>query len=254
MIESYGSRRNDDYLRDVSRGAVTGARPIGGFGEKVTIAADSGVLWSNGAYSFPPTAGVQLSLVSTSASDSSAGTGIRQIFLQYLDASLVERTEVVTMNGLTPVLTVATNIRFVQTAFAVAVGSNKKSVGLITFSNGGTTYAEIAIGQLRESASTRMVPKGKKIFVTSFFAGSVSGTAAARSVVRLGTTGLSGFDLTSYGVFIPFASAAFQDNSGGINVSCPGAFTEGQTLGLTFETDKAATIVGNWFGYLEDVN
>lgn len=253
MIESYGHRRSDDYLRDVARGAVSGARPIGGYGERTTSGPDSGVLWSNGVYSFPPPAGVQLSVVSTSASDSSAGTGIRQVLLQYLDASLVEKTEVITLDGLTPVLSAATNVRFIQTIFAVAVGSNKESVGRITFSNAGTVYSEIPIGHLRESATTRTVPKGKKIFVTSIFAGSVSGTAGAKTIISLATTALLGYDLTSSGVFLPLSSSAFQDNSSGITIGCPIGFTEGQTVGMTYETDKAATIVGIWSGYLEDV-
>jgi hypothetical protein len=201
MIESYGNRRNDDYLRDVSRGAVVGARNTGGYGEKVTSGADSGVLWSNGTYSFPPAAGVQLSVVSTSANDTAAGTGVRQIVI-----------------------------------------------------SSAVSYSEIPVGHLRESAATRMVPKGKKIFVTSAFAGSISGTAAAKTIVRLGTPTLGGFDLTTSGVFVPVLSAAFQDSSGGLTVPCPIPFTEGQTIGMTFETDKAATVIGSWSGYMENIN
>jgi hypothetical protein len=254
MIESYGNRRNDDYLRDVSRGAVVGARNTGGYGEKVTSGADSGVLWSNGTYSFPPAAGVQLSVVSTSANDTAAGTGVRQIVISYLDATLVEHTEVVTLNGLTPVLTVATDVRFIQTAFAVAVGSGQKAAGVVSMSASAVSYSEIPVGHLRESAATRMVPKGKKIFVTSAFAGSISGTAAAKTIVRLGTPTLGGFDLTTSGVFVPVLSAAFQDSSGGLTVPCPIPFTEGQTIGMTFETDKAATVIGSWSGYMENIN
>lgn len=51
---------------------------------------------------------------------------------------------------------------------------------------------------------------------------------------------------------MPLFSAAFQDTSSGITIPCPPMFTEGQSVGMTFEVDKAATIVSSWFGWLED--
>ena len=243
---------SEDYLIDVSRGLVSGAQPFSGYGKKTTVGADSGVLWPNGTYTFPPAAGVQMSLVSTSASDASAGTGIRTISIQYLDASLATQTEVVTLNGVTPVNTVATNIRFIQCMSMVTFGSGKAAAGSITATNGGTTYSYIATGDVRCTSSVRMVPAGKKLFVSSMVAGSASGTAAASTVVNAATPNFNGTDFTTSSVFIPIASSTFQDNSSGITVSCPLMFTAGQSFGMTFTTDKAATVTGQWFGWLEN--
>lgn len=243
-----------DYAHAISRGMVAGAIPFGGFGERVTTGADSGVIWSDGAFVYPAAAGVQLSVVSTSADDdgSPAGTGARTVDIHYLDANLVERVETVTMNGVTPVLTVATNVRFIQCMHLVTWGSGKKAAGTISASNGANVHSQIYTGGLRCSSSVRMVPAGKRLCVTSMFGGSISGSAGAKSIIRIATPTFDGHDFTADSLFMPLFSAGFQDASGGLTIPAPLYFTAGQSVGMTFETDKAATVVGSWFGWLED--
>lgn len=254
MIESFnGYRRNDDYLRDVARGGVVGAYPYGSYGEKTTVGADSGLLWPNGAFSFPSSSGVQVSFVSTSASDDAAGTGIRTLDMHYLDTNLVERVESIVLDGVTPVLSVATNVRFIQCLHAVTFGSGKAAAGVISASNGAATYSQINTGAVRCSSSLRMVPAGKRLVITSMYAGSVSGTAAAKTTVRLATPNFDGHDYTTSSIFFPLFAGTFQDNSSGLTIPCPLAFTEGQSIGMTFECDKAATVVGSWFGWMENI-
>lgn len=251
MIDHYPPKYTD-YLLDVARGVVTGAQPFSGYGKRVTSGAESNVLWPDGAYNFPATAGVQLSFVSTSANDAAAGTGIRTIEIHYLDANLVDRLETLTMNGLVAVLTVATNIRFVQCIHMVTSGTLKVAAGNISATNGGITYSYIAAGDVRCTSSVRMVPAGKRLIVNTVYAGSTSGAAAASTIVNLASPSFDGHDYITANVFIPLASAAFQDNSSGINIPCPLSFTAGQAVGMTFSTDKAAVIVGAWFGFLEN--
>lgn len=240
-------------MLDVARGLVPGAQPYSSYGKRVTAGAESNVLWPNGAYSFPSSSGVQLALVSSSANDSSAGTGIRTVEVHYLDANLIDRTEVVTLNGTTPVNTVATNIRFVQCMHMLTFGSGKVAAGNISASNGGNNYSYIATGDVRCSSSVRMVPAGKRLIINAVYAGSISGVAAASTTVSIATTYFDGHDYTSSSIFIPMSTAAFQDNSSGLDLFCPMAFTEGQSVGMIFTTDKAATVVGSWFGFLENV-
>lgn len=247
-----GYRRNDDYLRDVARGGVAGAETFGALGSVTTAGAGAGVLWPNGSFVFPASAGIQMSVVSTSANDTLAGTGIRRIHLHYLDNILEEFTEIVTLNGLTPVLTSATNIRFVQGVHMHEFGSGAAAAGNITVSNSGQTYGEIKQGSIRCTSSVRMVPAGKRLMVTSTYAGSVSGTAAARTIVNIATPFFGGHDYTAANVFFPLGSGTFQDGSGGMTLPCPFPFADGQSVGMTYETDKAATIVGAWFGWMEN--
>ena len=242
-----------DYLYDVARGKVSGARPYGAYGEKVSTGADSGVLWSNGAYAFPASSGVQMSVVSTSANDASSGSGIRTLQIHYLDANLAEQSETVTLNGVTPVNTVATNIRFIQYIHMLTYGSGKCAAGNISISNGGTTYGYVSTGSTRCASSVRMVPAGKRMVVTSFYGGASSGSAAAKVIVHISTPSFEGHSYITDNIFIPIGMATYQDNSNGLTIQCPLTFTEGQVFGMTFTTDKAATITGSWFGWMENV-
>ena len=241
-----------NYLTAVSRGDVYRAEPFSAYGRKTTTGADSGILWPNGVYALPPAIGVQLSIVSTSANDSSAGTGVRTVDLHYLDANLVDQIETITLNGITPVLTVATNIRFVQCMHMVTYGSGKVAAGTITGSVGAQSYTEISTGKIRCSSSIRMVPMGKRLNVTTIYGGSSSGTAAASTLIELVTATFGGHDYTADSIFFPLGASSFQDNSGGITVDPPMVFTEGQVFGFRFETDKIAIVTGFWSGWLED--
>lgn len=245
----------NEYPPNISRGLITGAEPIDAYGEITTAGADAGVIWPGtaSAFAFPSSAGVQMTFVSSSANDTAAGTGIRTIQMHYLDANLAQQTENITMNGTTNVLTVATNIRFIQCIHALTVGSGKAAAGNITVTNGGTTYSRINTGALRCSSSVRMVPAGKRLLVTSMYGGSASGAGAAATTIRLATPTFSSADLTTSNAFIPLAAAAYQDGSAGLTIPVPFVFTAGQSVGMVFTSDKAATIVGSWFGWLENV-
>lgn len=201
----------------------------------------------------PAAAGVQMSVVSTSANDTAAGTGIRTVDIHYLDANLAEQMETVTMNGTTPVLTVATNIRFIQCMHMVTYGTGKSAAGTITASNGGQSYSEIAAGKVRCSSSVRMVPAGKRLLVDVVYGGSVSVTADASVIMEIVTSNFGGHDYAADSIFFPTGAAAFQATSGGTTIPCPIPFEAGSAFGLYYESDKAATIVGFWSGRLENV-
>lgn len=244
----------NDYTLNVSRGKISGAQPYGSYGRITTVGASSGLLWPNGAFTFPPSAGTQVQIASSSANDAAAGTGLRTIDIHYLDADLVESVETVTLNGTTPVLTVATDIRFIQCMHAVTFGSGKSAAGNISATNVGATanYSYISAGAVRCSSTLRMVPAGKRLLVTSFYGGSISGTAAAAAIVQMATPNFDGHDFTSDGLLVPLNAGGFQDNSSGLTIECPLAFTEGQSVGMTYSIDKAGTVVGSWFGWLEN--
>ena len=105
------------------------------------------------------TTNAQRSLASTSANDTSAGTGARQVVISYLDQTCSGPgggvpffTETVTLNGLTPVNTVNTNICFIERIDVLSVGSSGANVGTInlytTTAGGGTIFASIGTGAL----------------------------------------------------------------------------------------------------------
>jgi len=245
--------RAPDYLLAVARGQVPGAYPINGFGRHTSAGAVSNqIIWPDGTFVIPPSAGVQMAIVSTSANDAAAGTGIRQVEVHYLDASLNPQFEIVTLNGLTPVNTVATDIRFVQDVHGHTTGALKLSAGIIAMTNGGNTYGYIPAGTLRSASSARMVPKGKRMFVVDLAAGASSGTAAAAVQIELVATQHDTRLYTNDGLFFPQGMTALQDTTAALRVTVPGPFMENAVVAMRGTTDKAATLAGTWFGWVED--
>ena len=250
LVASY----EQDYLLAVGRGAVPGAEPFSGFGERVTTGAVvNGIIWPNGALYIPPIAGVQPSIASTSANDTAAGTGIRIVEVHYLDVNLDPRAEFVTLNGVTPVVMVATDVRFIQCLHGYTVGSGGYSAGIITASFAGSTLSEIAISDLRCRSSARMVPRGKYAFISAAVGSFSSGTAAASGHIEIVATELDAHQFTQQGLFFPHGEVAVQDSSEAMTFPVPARFREGTIIAMTFSADKGVTVAGTWYGWLEDV-
>ena len=250
------SEANSDVYTQIARGTVSGAQTFSGYGQYVSTGATTNhVIWPDGVFNLPSPTGVQMSIVSTSANDdgSPVGTGIRTMDIHYLDANLVPQVENITLNGLTPVLTVATNIRFIQCMHITTVGSLKAAAGVITATNSAVIYSQIDAGSRRCSSTARMVPAGKRLFVAGATGGSISGTAAAGAVIKISATYFEGHDLTSQTLFIPFGSISMQDMSVAYTFPIPaGPFPAGAVVLMEVTVDKAAIITGNWYGWLEN--
>lgn len=244
-----------DYLTAVARGEIAGAEPFSGFGQRITsVAVTNGIIWPDGVFYYPAAPGVQPSVVSTSANDTAGGTGIRTVEIHYLDANLAVQVTPVTMNGLTPVNLTPTDVRFIQCAHATTVGSGGVAAGTITVSHAGNTMSVISTGDTRCRSSARMVPAGKRAFVASLVGGSASGSAAATGHVDFVATEIDGEQFTDQGLFFAHGEVAMQDNSSTLDMSLPaGPFQAGTILAMTCTTDKASTITGTWFGWIEDV-
>jgi hypothetical protein len=244
----------DSFGLQIARGLVPGAAPFGAFGERSATAGDSNrVIWPNGVYSIPDSAGVQMSLVSDDTADDDGDTGINSVHVHYLDANLDPQVEAVTLNGTTPVTTAATDIRFIQCMHGHTYGSGKAAAGTITASNGGTTYAQITAGGVRCEASTRMVPRGKVAYVAGATASATSGTSAARVIVRLCASEFIENQYTDPFVLIPYGSIGIQDNSEAFTFPVPlGPFSAGTVIGMTHTNDKDADVNGSWYGWTEN--
>ncbi|MBU6430175.1 MAG: hypothetical protein KGR26_14260, partial [Cyanobacteria bacterium REEB65] len=128
------------YEDAVAQGLISGARPIlaSGYwnssGTALTEIVDA-VSPSSGYTE--PAAASQMSLVSSSANDTGTGTGAQKVQITYLDGSMNgPYTETVTLNGTTPVNTVATDLRFIERLVVTAAGSNGSNAGTITLYSG----------------------------------------------------------------------------------------------------------------------
>ena len=102
-----GSADIDFYLA-VAKGDFTGYSNVSKFGYNPTVgSSDYESIWE-GSNAYPwMSAADQLEVLSSSANDTSAGTGARTVELQGLDSSWNLLTETVTMNGTSAVTTLS---------------------------------------------------------------------------------------------------------------------------------------------------
>lgn len=244
------------YMVEVARGNVPGAQIMASHGELTTIGAVTDhLIWPLAgvpALAVPPEVGVQLSIVSDSINDISGGTGAQVLEIHYLDGDLNISNEFVTMDGTTPVLTVATDIRYVECMHIHEIGGLKEAAGNISATESAIVYSYIAAGKRRCTNSARRVPAGKQLFIHALWGGSVSGTAAASTTVRLVSTNIDRQDYTEDAITIPHAAISVQDSSESLTSLAVMAFPAGTVVGLECTTDKAATVTAGFAGWIED--
>lgn len=131
-----------------------------------------------------PASAMQLEVVSSSANDSSAGTGARTIRLTYFDGSMNgPLTEDITMNGTTAVATAATDIQFIEKMETLTIGSNGTNVGTISLRevDDSPVYASIAASDGITFIGHHYVAVGRRCCITRI----MSGTQGASSSVFL---------------------------------------------------------------------
>lgn len=153
-----------DWALQVARGKVSGVTQVNVFGNSQLVGSTAyGPLWEgltpSGGYYVYPSSAVQMSLVSSSASDTSSVT----VLVSGLDTNWALQSETIAMNGTTPVTTVKSYLRINN--LDIQTGTN---VGAITMSNGGTTYAKILAGYGQSQMSIYSVPAGYTFYYTYF--------------------------------------------------------------------------------------
>ena len=151
-------------------------------GQRTLTGAGREDVWAGAATTRPTPGGIQLRLVSASAADDVAGTGVRKVRIDYLGAGGVRQFEVVDLDGVVAVLTVATNIGAVLAVTATEVGSGGAAAGVISVTNVGVTetYDQIAVGDVQGRAAVWVVPAGKQFRIAS-----VKASASAAAVLRV---------------------------------------------------------------------
>lgn len=227
---------------DIARGRVPNTRPFAAFGERTTSgSATDHILWETG---MPDTLtvpnAVQMSFVSS-------GADTRRMKMVYLDGDLDERTEVVTLNGTSPVLTAATDVRFINNLYSL---DGPDAARTVTVTSGGTQFARINAGDVQFNKAAYRTPKGRRLMLTSLYAGSASSSSDARVVVKFKTTFFNGDSFAEQGILHPVGGIALQDSATTLAFD-PFPVPAGEIIAFTFKTDKAADVVGGFFGFTE---
>lgn len=173
-----------------------------GFGTRLAVSASAtgDDIWAGTATTLPipPDAGEQMEVLSTSASDTLAGTGAQKVTIHYIDAVGAEKQETVNMNGATPVQTAATNIRFVQQMHVTQAGTGLLAAGIIRIRSVTTPaniYTQIEANTNQSLNTARMVPAGKALVIRMFNAAAGAAAGGKSADIRLRATS-HGFLLT----------------------------------------------------------
>lgn len=203
-----------DFMIEVAKEKVAGHRQFRIFGERPVVGVTAGGedIWPGAATTIPRPAdvGEQMTFVSTSVNDTAAGTGVQEVEIMYLDAAGAELVERIATNGTTPVNSTATNIRFVNTFHATAVGSGGVAAGDIKLYKTGaasTEYNWISAGGNMSLTAVYMVPAGMTAYILHW-GGGASGNKAQS--IRLRTDSEDGDPFP--GVFTFKESTRLVDN------------------------------------------
>lgn len=158
---------NTSFLVEVSKGNVPGHSIVTYFGVNKNVTTPEETIWIDSTlYTWRTIAGI-LTVSSTSASDTLAGTGLRTVRVDGLDADYNEISEIVTLNGLTAVSTVNSYLR-VNKLTGLSAGSADRNAGIVYIGDGVVTAGKpanvtnvIDIGANLSHSAFFTVPAGK---------------------------------------------------------------------------------------------
>ncbi len=161
----------EPFELQVSRGQIAYHETQFKFGFNPDIDDSLETIWAEGGlYSYLSTATV-LKISSSSANDTSAGTGARTITISGLDANYDEISESVTLNGQTAVNTTQSFLRVFKIIVSTA-GSGGQNAGVIYAGTGTVTsgvpankYGTIAVGDNQTLMCFWTVPRGYTAFL-----------------------------------------------------------------------------------------
>ncbi len=164
------------FSLDVALGKVPGVRGETRSGFNDTITNDPEDIWTPGGVLVYPTSADTLDIVSDSAADADpAGTGARTMLVEGLDANFDEIEEIISLNGLTTVVTVNSYLR-IHDLTIVTAGSNGSNEGEIDAfaTTSGNIQNQIIVGANHSLSMAYTIPNAKTGAFTniSFSAGS----------------------------------------------------------------------------------
>ena len=155
-----------NWAIEVARGNISGQSMITKFGYNADIdtAAAEDVFGQGGTYVAPTQARVH-DISSSSANDTSAGTGARTVLVRGIDSNYNSVSETIILNGVGNVATV--NSYHIHLMQVITVGSTGSNVGTIsaTAQTDATVTCTIEPTNNQSTSSIYMVPTGYKGYI-----------------------------------------------------------------------------------------
>lgn len=206
--------RYEPFELQVAEGAVGyhSVVHVFGFNPDVDSAAEEAV-WPVGGLIPYLASPVAMTVSSSSADDTSAGTGARTVLVRGINAGGEEVTETVTLNGQTAVNT-ANTYSFIQQVIVMTAGSGKANAGVIYVGTGTVTagvpavaYNAISIGDNNSLTGAWTCPTGYTGYIT--FGSIATGTENGANYLtgRLKVLGTDGLERTA--AIVTFANGDY---------------------------------------------
>lgn len=137
-----GFNNSDPSIITYRKGLVSG-EALGAFsGFTSNVNTSFSTVWGEDSIYVYPLAGIQMSISSSSNNDTIAGTGCRQVLIAGLDSNRNPLSEIIAMNGQTPVLTVSSDWFRINICIIVDAGSNRINQGIVYVGVGTVTAGE----------------------------------------------------------------------------------------------------------------
>lgn len=156
----------NDYLDSVSRGDIVGDGVVFLSGKNPDINGSAEDLWSEGGSLVYLSSAETMEVASSSAADTSAGTGARLLFISGTDDDSVSIFEVVAMDG-TSNVTTANAYKRINSSIVFTVGSGETNAGTITLTatSAGTVQSHMEAGISIAVQGFRTISTGKAAII-----------------------------------------------------------------------------------------
>jgi len=135
-----GDQITSEINLEIEKGNVVNHSHVVVAASNVDIDTGPETIWKHTGLWVPMATARTMSIVSDEGSDTSAGTGARTLLVTGVDATGAAQTEIVTMNGTTPVVTAGTWLG-INPSIVLTAGSSTYNEGTITFTS--STDAEV---------------------------------------------------------------------------------------------------------------
>lgn len=136
--------RTEPFGLQVARGQIPNHQSIQIFGYNPDVDTTEEAVWPDGGTVPRPTVASVLKVSSTSASDTSAGTGARTVFIGGVDGNYNVIGETITLNGQTEVNTTKSYL-YVNEFYVLTVGTGGHNIGTINAGTGTVTAGVPAV-------------------------------------------------------------------------------------------------------------
>lgn len=153
-----------NFLIEVSKGNVPGHRTFQRAAQNDNVGKTFEDITPQGGIQVLPSVAETLEIVSTSTDDDDGGIGANSVLVLTLDEDYEPQSQLVTMDGITPVTLAETHLR-TDPMVVIGQGSSPSNVGDITLrvAGGGVTRQLMPAGMGSSSSSHYTVPAGKTI-------------------------------------------------------------------------------------------